>query len=168
ALDGERHVEPPRQLAAEVGGGPAHRAGLGVGDRLHRVAGDEGRPQRAGGHELIGVRPGRQQDCHHHPSKKFHYRSHASRWRASAAPFTSAASLASAMSRRIGAMPQLVPATMRSFGTYLSASPRVAATSSGVSMASLATSIAPTSTSLPASSPNKLNGTRELRHSTET
>ena len=40
--------------------------------------------------------------------------------RASAAPWPSAASLAAAMSRRIGAMPQLVPATMRSFGTCLS------------------------------------------------
>jgi hypothetical protein len=42
---------------------------------------------------------------------------HPNRRRASAAPWVSAPSLASATSRRIGAMPQLVHARMRSFGT---------------------------------------------------
>ena len=44
----------------------------------------------------------------------------------------------------------------------------VAATCSGVSASSLATSIAPTSTSLPASSPSNSIGTCELAHSSET
>ena len=66
--------------------------------------------------------------------------------RARAAPLPSAFNFAAATSRRIGAMPQLVDATMRSFGTCLSTFSMVAATSSGVSMSSVATSITPIAT----------------------
>ena len=72
------------------------------------------------------------------------------------------------MSRRIGAMPQLVQATMRSFGTYLITSPMTCAISSGVSTLSVATSMTPTSTSLPSSSESNFSGTCEWMHSTET
>src|SRR5712692_2434167 len=44
----------------------------------------------------------------------------------------------------------------------------VAATSSGVSIAAVATSTAPTSTSFPFRRPRSARGTRELAHSTET
>ncbi len=90
------------------------------------------------------------------------------RCRASAAPLPSASSLAAAMSRRIGAMPQLVEATTRSFGTCLSTASMVAATSSGVSISSVATSITPIATSLPLSSDSSSIGTLALRHSTDT
>ena len=72
------------------------------------------------------------------------------------------------MSRRIGAMPQLVQATMRSFGTNFITSPITCATCSGVSTSSVATSMTPTSTSLPSSSDSSFSGTRELMHSSET
>jgi len=55
----------------------------------------------------------------------------------------SACILAAAISRRIGAMPQLVLAMMRSLGMCLTAVSMVAATSSGVSTVSLATSMTP-------------------------
>ena len=73
-----------------------------------------------------------------------------------------------AISRRIGAMPQLVQARIFSFATYFIASAMVAATSSGVSTLSVATSITPISTSLPSSSLSSLMGTFELRHSIDT
>ena len=44
----------------------------------------------------------------------------------------------------------------------------VTATASGVSIVALATSMQPTSTSLPASSPSSDNGTFEFAHSRET
>src|SRR5512133_3588151 len=88
--------------------------------------------------------------------------------RASAAPAPSACSFATAMSRRIGAMPQFVEAMIFSLATYFIAWPMTAATSSGVSMLSLATSMTPTCTSLPSSSFINSAGTRELRHSSET
>ena len=68
----------------------------------------------------------------------------------------------------MGAMPQLVHRSMRSLGTYLMAASTTASTSSGVSTVSLATSMAPTSTSLPFSRPSSDSGTLELRHSTDT
>ena len=55
------------------------------------------------------------------------------RLRASAAPRPSASSLAAAMSRRIGAMPQLVPGTILSLATYFAASAITAATCAGAS-----------------------------------
>ena len=64
-----------------------------------------------------------QRNAQHHPS----------RCRASFAPAPSAASLASAISRRIGAMPQLVVATMLLFGTNFATASIVATTSSAVS-----------------------------------
>src|SRR5262249_56330025 len=88
--------------------------------------------------------------------------------RASFAPAPSAASLAIAMSRRIGAMPQLVHGLILSFATYFAASAITAATCAGVSTVSVATSIAPISTSLPSSSLSRFIGTLELRHSSET
>ena len=66
------------------------------------------------------------------------------RSRASLAPAPSACSLAKAMSHRIGAMPQLVQGWMRSLRHELHRRSIVAATSSGVSTASLATSMTPT------------------------
>ena len=56
----------------------------------------------------------------------------------------------------------------RSFGTCLSASRIVRATSSGVSTRLVATSIAPTMTSLPVRSAIRSIGTCELAHSSET
>ena len=56
-----------------------------------------------------------------------------------------------AMSRRIGARPQLVQGNRRAAGTNRSAWPIVSATCSAVSTSSLATSITPTITSLPSS-----------------
>src|SRR5580698_2925804 len=88
--------------------------------------------------------------------------------RASFAPAPSAISLASAMSRCIGAMPQLVVATMLLFGTNFDTASITAATSSAVSTVSLATSITPACTTLPVSKPNRSSGTRELRHSIAT
>ena len=52
--------------------------------------------------------------------------------------------------------------------TYFIASPITAATCSGVSIVSVATSMTPISTSLPSSSFSTCIGTRELTHSTET
>ena len=65
-------------------------------------------------------------------------------------------------------MPQLVQGWMRSTGTNSMARRMVAATSCGVSILSLATSMTPSSTSLPLSSASRLSGTRELAHSSET
>src|SRR5262249_44055000 len=42
------------ELARELGGGPAHLAAGGIGDGLHRIAGDEGGAQGAGGGKLVG------------------------------------------------------------------------------------------------------------------
>jgi len=83
-------------------------------------------------------------------------------------PFASASSLASATSRVIGARPQLVQAYSRCFGTNCSARPMVSATSSGVSISVDATSITPTSTSLPSSSRISSGGTCEWMHSSDT
>src|SRR6266852_942114 len=88
--------------------------------------------------------------------------------RASLAPAPSAFNLASAMSRCIGAMPQLVVATMLLFGTNFETSSITLATSSAVSTVSLATSITPACTTLPVSRPSSSSGTRELRHSIAT
>src|SRR6185503_2655316 len=88
--------------------------------------------------------------------------------RASAAPSPSARSLAAATSRSIGAMPQLVQGKRCFAGTYFSAVRIVAATSCGVSTLSEATSITPTSTSLPLSSFISSGGTCEWMHSSET
>src|SRR5258708_7538243 len=68
---------------------------------------------------------------------------HPIRCRASFAPAPSAISLASAMARCIGAMPQLVVATMLLVGTNFETSSITLATSSAVSTVSLATSITP-------------------------
>ena len=91
-------------------------------------------------------------------------------WRSAPArrPCASAASLASATSRRIGARPQLVQAISRSAGTNCSARPIVSAISSGVSITSEATSITPTITSLPSSRRISSGGTCEWKHSSET
>ena len=85
-----------------------------------------------------------------------------------AAPAARALSFASAISRFIGAMPQLVQAISRFFGTYLRARPMVAATSAGVSTRSEATSMTPTMTSLPFRSAISSMGTLEWMHSSET
>src|SRR5581483_9165424 len=103
-----------------------------------------------------------------HQQRRGHQRNqqpHASRCRASLAPAPSAISLASAISRRIGAMPQLVVATMLAFGTNLATFSITLTTSSAVSTSSLATSITPAWTTLFGSSPSNSSGTRELRHS---
>src|SRR4051812_33234293 len=68
---------------------------------------------------------------------------HASLSLASFAPAPSAISLASAISRCIGAMPQLVVATMLLFGTNFETLSMTSATSSAVSTVSLATSMTP-------------------------
>src|SRR6185312_12073262 len=93
---------------------------------------------------------------------------HASRCRASLAPAPRAISLASAISRRIGAMPQLVVATILAFGTNLATSSITLTTSSAVSTVSLATSITPACTTLFGSRPSNSSGTCELRHSIAT
>src|SRR6266480_444997 len=87
---------------------------------------------------------------------------------ASFAPAPSAISLASAMSRRIGAIPQLVVATMLLFGTNFETASITLTTSSAVSTVSLATSITPAWTILPGSSASRSSGTFELRHSIAT
>src|SRR4029077_607350 len=69
--------------------------------------------------------------------------SHPSFCRASFAPAPSAINFASAISRRIGAMPQLVVAMMLLFGTNLATASITFTTSSAVSTVSLATSITP-------------------------
>src|ERR1700722_2716251 len=91
-----------------------------------------------------------------------------SRCRASSAPAPSAISLASAISRRIGAMPQLVVAMMLLIGTNFKPPSIVLTTSSAVSTVSLATSITPACTTLPLSSASNSSGTFELRHSIAT
>src|SRR5207253_2199688 len=88
--------------------------------------------------------------------------------RASFAPAPSAISLASAISRRIGAMPQLVVATMLLFGTNFETASITLTTSSAVSTVSLATSITPACTTLPLSRESSSSGTFELRHSIAT
>src|ERR1700724_2507620 len=90
------------------------------------------------------------------------------RRRASAAPVLSATSFLIASERSIGAMPQLVQGKSRSTGTKRDACSIVAATSSGVSTRSLATSIAPSKTSLPFKRPSRSSGTLAPAHSTET
>src|SRR5216683_234438 len=95
---------------------------------------------------------------HHHPNV----------CRASFAPAPSAINLASAISRRIGAMPQLVVATMLLFGTNFETASITLTTSSAVSTSSLATSITPACTILPLSSASSSSGTLELRHSIAT
>jgi hypothetical protein len=72
-----------------------------------------------------------------------------------------------ATARGSGTIPQLVHGYRRSAGTYSSARRMVAATSSGVSTAVVATSMHPTSTSFPASRASSASGTRELAHSSE-
>src|SRR5581483_4948386 len=87
---------------------------------------------------------------------------------ASAVPCARARSLAVAISRSMGAMPQFVQGKKRFAGTYFSALRMVPATSCGVSTLSVATSITPTSTSLPLRSPRSSTGTFEWMHSSET
>src|SRR3989344_7091582 len=72
------------------------------------------------------------------------------------------------MSRLIGAMPQLVHGKSRFLGTYLRALAMVAATCVDVSTLLEATSITPTSTSLPLRSPSSSIGTCEFAHSSDT
>src|ERR1700728_2226541 len=93
---------------------------------------------------------------------------HPNRCLANLAPAPSAINFASAISRCIGAMPQLVVATMLLFGTNLETASITLTTSSAVSTVSLATSITPACTILPVSRPSSSKGTRELRHSTAT
>src|SRR5512145_42998 len=90
------------------------------------------------------------------------------RFRARAAPAASASSFQRAISRSIGAMPQLVHGKRCLAGTYLSALPITSQTSCGVSTFSLATSITPRSTSLPFSRRRSSTGTLEWMHSSET
>jgi len=78
--------------------------------------------------------------CYSHPSSTALW---SNRRRASAAPVLSATSFLIASKRSIGAMPQLVQGKSCSTGIKRDARSIVAATSSGVSTRSLATSIAP-------------------------
>src|SRR5207237_4180354 len=87
------------------------------------------------------------------------------RCRASLAPAPSAISLASAISRRIGAMPQLVVAMMSLLATNFETASITLQTSSAVSTVSLATSITPAWIFLPLSRASSLIGTFEFRHS---
>src|SRR5262249_31608203 len=88
--------------------------------------------------------------------------------RTNAAPPPSASSFAPATSRESGTMPQLAHGWIRSGGTCFIAARTVAAASCGVSTRSVATSIAPTSTSLPSRSAISSRGTCEFAHSRET
>ncbi len=85
-----------------------------------------------------------------------------------AAPAPSASSFPRATSRARGTIPQLVHGKRCCSGTNLSAERMTRATSSGVSTRVVATSMHPTSTSLPASNASNSIGTRELAHSSET
>src|SRR6266566_6590662 len=116
------------------------------------------RRQRDRGQRRRHDRNGAQRRDRHQPS----------RCRASLAPAPSAISLASAISRRIGAMPQLVVAMMLLFGTNFETASITLTTSSAVSTVSLATSITPACTTLPLSSASSSSGTLELRHSIAT
>jgi uncharacterized protein involved in response to NO len=88
--------------------------------------------------------------------------------RTSAAPAASASSFFLATVRSSGAMPQLGQGSIRSGATYGKTRRIVAATSSGVSTRSVATSIAPNCTSFVPRSRKSSSGTRELAHSSET
>ena len=83
------------------------------------------------------------------------------------APALSALSLPRATFRASGAIPQLVDGYSLSASTNCSALRKVLATSSGVSIVLLATSIAPTITFLPRISSIRSIGTCELWHSSE-
>jgi hypothetical protein len=76
--------------------------------------------------------------------------------------------LAWAISRERGTIPQLVHGKMRAAGTCCIAERITAATSSGVSTRSVATSTAPTSTSLSPRRPISEIGTRDPAHSSDT
>ena len=85
-----------------------------------------------------------------------------------AAPVVSASIFATATSRESGTMPQFVLGMMCSGATCFIASRIVCATSCGVSIRSVATSITPTITSLPFSIDSTRRGTRDPAHSRDT
>ena len=85
-----------------------------------------------------------------------------------AAACAKAASFPSAILRSIGAIPQFVHGWMRAASTYFIAPRMTDATSSGLSIASVATSIAAGSTTLPSRRRKNSTGTLEWMHSSET
>ena len=80
------------------------------------------------------------------------------------APACNALSLAVAIDRGRGAIPQLVHGYRFSASTNSRAFRKVSATSSGVSISLVATSIAPTMTFLPRTSSNSSIGTRAVSY----
>src|SRR6478735_4144960 len=148
--------------------------GIRRGLRARRLRLRRARDHGLAGVELVALaRPGLCCGCQQRKRDRrdradSEHQPHASFCLASLAPAPSAISLASAISRRIGAMPQLVVATILAFGTNLATSSITFTTFSAVSTSSLATSMTPACTTLFGSAASNSSGTLELRHSIAT